>query len=194
VSYSGKEGRVGFSYVVPADIEFAGPVGAKLFVESSTVDTDLFLVLRAFAPDGAEITYQGANDPHVPISQGWLRASHRALDPQRSRPFLPLHPHERVEPLKPGTIYEVDVEILPTSLILPAGFTLALDVQAHDYVHPLAVEQAKAHPNLRIPFTGSGPFLHADPNTRPDDVYAGTVTLHTGPEHASHLILPVVSG
>jgi hypothetical protein len=194
VSYTGKEGRIGFSYVVPTDTELAGPVAAKLFVESSTADTDLFLVLRAFAPDGTEITYLGANDPHVPISQGWLRASHRALDPQQSRPFLPVHPHERVESLSPGTVYEVDVEILPTSLNLPAGFTLALDVQAHDYVHPAAVEQAKAHPNLRVAFTGSGPFLHADPSTRPDDVYAGTVTLHTGPEHRSHLILPVIPG
>ncbi|WP_228559360.1 CocE/NonD family hydrolase [Catenulispora pinisilvae] len=193
VSYSGKEGRAAFSYVVPADIELAGPVGAKLFVESSTADADLFLVLRAFAPDGTEVTYQGANDPHVPISQGWLRASHRAVDPQRSRPFLPLHPHDRVEPLKPGTIYEVDVEILPTSLMLPAGFTLALDVQAHDYVHRPAVEEAEAHANPRTSFTGSGPFLHADPTTRPDEVYAGTVTVHTGPEYASHLILPVIS-
>jgi predicted acyl esterase len=194
VSYTGKEGRAGFSYVTPSHLELAGPIAARLFVESSTADTDLFLVLRAFTPDGTEITYLGANDPHVPISQGWLRASHRALDPGQSRPFLPVHPHDRVEPLKPGTVYEVDVEILPTSLNLPAGYKLTLDVQAHDYVYPPAVEQAKAHPNLRVAFTGSGPFLHNDPATRPDDIYAGTVTLHTGPEHASYLIIPVIPG
>ncbi len=192
LSYAGKEGRVGFSYLVPEDTELAGPVAAKLFIECSTPDTDLFLVLRAFAPDGTEITYVGANDPHVPISQGWLRASHRALDPEQSRPFLPVHPHDRVELLEPGTVYEVDIEILPTSLNLPAGYTLALDAQAHDYVHPPAAQEAKAHPNLRVRFTGSGPFLHVDPTTRPDDIYAGTVALHTGPEHASYLILPVI--
>jgi hypothetical protein len=190
VTYTGKEGRVGFSYVCPDDLELAGPAAAKLFVESSTKDADLFLVLRAFAPDGSEITYLGANDPHVPISQGWLRASHRALDPEQSRPFLPVHPHDRTEPLAPGTVYEVDVEILPTSLNLPAGYTLTLDVQAHDYVYPGAV--AEAHPSLQVPFTGSGPFLHNDPATRPDDVYAGAVTLHTGLEHVSYLMLPVV--
>ena len=190
VSYTGKEGRAGFSYTCPEDLELAGPVAARLHVESSTTDTDLFLVLRAFAPDGTEITYLGANDPHVPVSQGWLRASHRALDLEQSRPFLPVHPHDRVEPLEPGTVYEVDVEILPTSLNLPAGYTLTLDVQAHDYVYPGAV--AGTHPDLRVPFTGSGPFLHNDPATRPDDVYAGTVTLHTGPEYRSYLMLPVI--
>lgn len=192
VSYTGKGGRTAFRYVCPADLELAGPVAARLYIESSTADTDLFLVLRAFAPDGTEITYVGANDPHVPISQGWLRASHRALDPGQSRPFLPVHPHDRVEPLEPGTVYEVEVEILPTSLKLPAGHTITLDVQAHDYIHPGAAE--RAHPDLRIPFTGSGPFLHDDPDDRPDDVFGGTVTLHTGPEHGAYLLLPVIPG
>jgi uncharacterized protein len=81
VSYTGKKGRASFSYVCPEDIELAGPLAAKLYVESSTTDADLFLVMRAFSPDGAETVFQGANDPHVPVSQGWLRASHRALNP-----------------------------------------------------------------------------------------------------------------
>lgn len=191
-SYTGKEGRTGFAYVLPEHLELAGPVAARLYIESSTSDADLFLVLRAFRPDGTEVTFLGANDPHVPISQGWLRASHRALDAGQSRPFLPVHPHDRVEPLEPGTVYAVDVEILPTSLNLPVGYTLTLDVQAHDYIHPPAAEAASAHPDLRVAFTGSGPFLHNDPVTRPDDVYAGTLTLHTGPDHQSHLIIPVI--
>jgi uncharacterized protein len=190
VSYMGKEGRVAFSYVCPEDLELAGPVAAKLYIESSTTDTDLFLVVRAFAPDGTEIVYQGANDPHVPIAQGWLRASHRALDLDQSRPFLPVHQHERIEPLEPGMVYEVDVEIWPTSLILPAGYTLTLDVQAHDYVYPGAVSQADPK-NLQAG-SGSGPFLHNDPDTRPDDVYGGTVTLHTGPDRASYLMIPAI--
>lgn len=189
-SYTGKAGRVGFRYVCPEDLEIAGPVAAKLFIESSTTDTDLFLVVRAFAPDGTEIVYRGANDPHVPISQGWLRASHRALDPEQSRPFLPVHPHDRTEPLTAGAVYEVDVEILPTSLTLPACYTLELDVQAHDYIYPGAV--AEVHPDLQVRFTGSGPFLHNDPDDRPDDIYGGTLTLHTGPGHESHLLLPVI--
>ena len=147
-------------------------------------------MIRAFSPDGTEIVFQGANDPHVPVSQGWLRASHRALTPGQSRPFLPVHPHDRADPLTPATVYELDIEILPTSLVLPAGYTLMLDVQAHDYVYPRSV--AEAHPNLSMPFTGSGPFLHNDAHDRPDDIYGGTVTLHTGPQHASYLLLPLI--
>ena len=190
VTYTGKEGRVSFSYVCPGDIEIAGPVAAKLYVESSTTDADLFLVVRAFAPDTTEIVYQGANDPHVPITQGWLRASHRALDAVQSRPFLPVHRHDRAEPLTPATVHELDIEILPTSLNLLAGYTLTLDVQSHDYIYPGAV--AEARPDLQIPFTGSGPFLHNDPGSRPASIYAGNVTLHTGGNHASYLLLPVL--
>ncbi|MFJ4655161.1 CocE/NonD family hydrolase [Nocardia sp. NPDC088792] len=190
VTYMGKEGRVSFSYLAPVDLEFAGPVAAKLFIASSTTDADLFLVVRAFTPDGKEIVYRGANDPNVPIAQGWLRASHRALDPERSRPYLPVHPHDHAEPLSPGTVYELDIEILPTNLQLPAGYTLTLDVQAHDYIYPGAVTEVRT--DLQIPFTGSGLFLHDDPDDRPADIYAGSLTLYTGEKYASHLLLPVL--
>lgn len=57
---------------------------------------DLFLILRAFDPQGSELTFQGALDPNTPIANGWLRASHRRLDPKRSKPYQPWHPHDRL--------------------------------------------------------------------------------------------------
>lgn len=157
-------------------------MAAKLYVASSTTDVDLFLVVRAFSPDGLEVVYQGAIEPHSPIAQGWLRASRRALDNVETRPFLPVHRHDRAEPLTAGTVYEVDVEIWPTSLVLPAGYTLTLDVQGHDYVYPGASGF----------MTGSGPFVHKDPSDRPADVFGGKVTLHTGGRTKSYLLLPVI--
>jgi len=183
--YVGMQSGLSFAYRAPRDLEIVGPVAAKLYIESSTADADLFLVLRAFAPDGAEIVFQGANDPGVPVGQGWLRASHRALDERRSRPFLPVHRHDRREPLTPGAVYEVDVEILPTSLVLPAGYTLALDVQGHDYTDPATAKTAG-------PTAGSGSFLHQDPVDRPADLFGGTVTVYTGGQHRSYLLLPIV--
>src|SRR5690606_8890412 len=97
-----------------ADTEITGPLAAKLFVSSSTADADLFLVVRVFDPLGREVTFQGALDPHTPIAQGWLRASHRKLDPALSTPYRPYHPHDEMEPLTPGEIYELDIEIWPT--------------------------------------------------------------------------------
>ena len=188
-SYKAGEGRLSFIYVCPEDLEIAGPVAAKLYVESSTIDADLFLVVRAFSPDGTEIVYQGAIDPHTPIAHGWLRASHRALDDDQSRPFLPVHRHDRAEPLTPMTVYELDIEILPTSLNLPEGYSLTLDVQGHDYVYP---GPAAMQPNLQVPLTGSGPFVHKDLSDRPADVFGGKVTLHTGGRNKSNILLPVI--
>jgi putative CocE/NonD family hydrolase len=181
-SYVAGQGRLSFTYQCPHDLEIAGPVAAKLYVESSTIDADLFLVVRAFSHEGTEIVYQGAIEPHSPIAQGWLRVSHRAPDNDQSRPFLPVHTHHQAEPLVPTTVYEVDVEILPTSLVLPAGYTLMLDVQGHDYVYPGATGF----------MTGSGPFVHKDPSDRPAEIFGGTVTLHTGGRHKSYLLLPVI--
>ncbi|MGH2736615.1 MAG: CocE/NonD family hydrolase, partial [Actinomycetota bacterium] len=39
---------------------------------------------------------------------------------------------------------------------------------------------------------GTGGMTHDDSDNRPADVFGGTVTLHTGPEHPSHLVLPVI--
>ncbi len=34
----------------------------------------MFLVVGVFDPNGEEVVFQGAIDPHTPIAQGWLRA------------------------------------------------------------------------------------------------------------------------
>jgi predicted acyl esterase len=72
-------------------IEITGPVAAKLWIASQTTDADVFMVLRLFDPKGKEITFIGSNDPRVPIGLGWLRASHRKLDPAKSLPYRPWH-------------------------------------------------------------------------------------------------------
>ena len=84
------------------ETEITGPSAVKLFVSSSTIDADIFVVLRVFSPDGKEIVFQGAIDPHTPVSQGWLRASHRKLDPDLSTTYRPYHAHDEKQPLRPG--------------------------------------------------------------------------------------------
>ena len=71
------------------DVEITGPVASKLFVSSDTTDADLFLVLRVFDTHGEEVVFIGSNDPRVPVGLGWLRASHRKLDPAESKPYRP---------------------------------------------------------------------------------------------------------
>ncbi len=74
----------GMNFLTPPltePLEITGPLAAKLFLSSSTTDADVFLVLRVFDDKGKEVTFIGSNDPRTPIANGWLRASHRKLDP-----------------------------------------------------------------------------------------------------------------
>ncbi len=103
---------------LPQATEITGPSALKLFVSSSTADADLFVVLRVFTPDLKEVVFQGAIDPHTPIGQGWLRASHRKLDKKLSTPYRPYHSHDQHQPLKKDEVAELDIEIWPTSIVV----------------------------------------------------------------------------
>lgn len=111
-SYSAMEDTLTFySPPLEQDTEITGPLAAKLFAASSTTDIDLFVTLQAFSPDNREVDFQGTVDPHTPLAQGWLRASHRQLDTEKTLPYRPFHTHEELLPLQAGSIYELDVEI-----------------------------------------------------------------------------------
>ena len=173
----------------PEQTEITGPAAAKIFLSSSTGDADLFVVLRAFDGAGREIDFQGALDPHTPIANGWLRTSHRRLDPELSTPWRPYHTHDRAEALVPGAVHEVDVEIWPTSIVVPAGGRLTLTIQGRDFERPGAAQEIRS---FVTPFRGSGPFVHADADDRPGEVFGGRVTLHTGGAHGAFVLLPVI--
>ena len=129
-------------------------------------------------------------DPHTPIANGWLRASHRKLDPAKSTDWQPYHTHDEKQPLTPGEIYELDIEIWPTCIVVPAGYRLALSVRGKDYVYSCATDHRLS--NMRNTFTGVGPFLHNDPVDRPEHIFGGEVTLHSGSDHPAWLLLPIV--
>ncbi len=150
----------------------------------------MFLVLRLFDPEGAEVTFQGALDPNTPVAQGWLRASHRALDPSKSRPYRPYHRHDREELLVPGEKVEVEVEIWPTCIVVPPGYELVLDVGGSDYSY--RGELSAFAKSFYYANRGVGPFTHADPLDRPRGRFGGAVTLHAGGDSPSFLLVPVI--
>jgi uncharacterized protein len=171
------------------NVEITGPVTAKLWVSSDTIDADLFLVLRVFDPAGKEVVFIGSNDPRVPVGLGWLRASHRKLDPQRSRPYRPWHTHDEEWPLTPGEPVELDIEIWPTSIVVPPGYRIALTVRGKDYEYD---GTDAGLPNAPYPMKGVGPFTHADPHDRPAAVFACRNALHFGAGKMPYLLLPVI--
>ena len=190
VTYDGLGEGVTFSTPpLGQETEITGPSALKLFVSSSTTDADIFAVLRVFAPDGKEVVFQGALDPHTPIGQGWLRASHRRLDAALSLPYRPYHTHDEKQPLKPGEIVALDIEMWPTCIVVPKGYRVALTIRGKDYEYE---GEAATLSNMKNPMRGCGPFVHDDATDRPSEVFGGKVTLHFGPDRPAHILLPVI--
>lgn len=166
-----EDARVTFSLpAVEARTEFTGPASLALWISSSADDADLFVILRKLDAAGEEVRFPAQNGPSIPAAVGWLRASHRKLDEARSLPWRPWHTHDELQKLGPGEIVPVNVEIWPTSIVLWPGERLTLEIASRD------------DPGLT-------PFLHTHPVDR---VQTGRVTIHTGGEYDSHLLLPLI--
>jgi predicted acyl esterase len=104
-----------------------GSASLDLFLSSTAPDTDLEVTLSEVRPDGKEVFVQ----------QGWLRASHAALDEALSTPTRPFQTHEAadVAPLVPGTATPLRVEIFPFGHVFRAGSQVRVTVAA-PHVHP----------------------------------------------------------
>jgi len=170
--------------------EITGPMMTRLYVSSSTADADIFVIVRVFDPQGKELTFMGSTDPNTPIANGWLRASHRRLDAQKSKPYRPYHPHDRSEPLAPGEIYECDVEIVTSCIVVPAGWRVALTIRGKDYEYEGELSEfgKRFHYGTR----GTGGMTHNDLDNRPPGLFGGRVTVHTGQGRESYLLLPII--
>jgi predicted acyl esterase len=184
------DGATFVSAPLDKETEITGPLAARLFVSSSTDDADLFLVFRVFTPDMREVVFQGAIDPHTPVAQGWLRASQRKLDARISMEYRPYHTHDEIQPLTPGKAVPLEIELWPTSIVVPAGHRIALSVRGRDYEWGKATSARLS--NFKNELRGCGPFLHDDPRDRPAAVFGGRNTLHTGPEQQCYVLVPIV--
>jgi uncharacterized protein len=191
-SLSFNAGDAGATFVTEpfsSETEITGPSAVKLFLSSSTNDADVFAVLRVFSPDLKEVVFQGAIDPHTPVGQGWLRASHRKPDAALSRRWRPYHTHDELQPLKPGIPAEMNVEIWPTSIVVPAGYRIALTIRGRDYEHACSGGKLS---HFKNELRGCGPFLHDDPRDRPREIFEGRTTLHASHDRQPYVLLPIV--
>jgi predicted acyl esterase len=123
------------------------------------------------------------------VGLGWLRASHRKLDPAQSKPYRPWHTHDEIQPLTPGVPVELDVEIWPTSIVVPPGYRLALTVRGKDYEYD---GTNAAPPHAPYDMKGVGPFTHTHPQDRPPEIFGGTNTLHFAPGKMPYVLLPII--
>ncbi|MHB1488065.1 MAG: CocE/NonD family hydrolase [Acidimicrobiales bacterium] len=108
------------------DTFYAGTGSLDLWLSSTAADTDLEVMVTELRPDG----HGGWLEQYV--QKGWLRASHRLLDPTRSTPLRPYQTHllTDAQPLVPGAPTFMRVEIFPFSQLFRAGRMLRITVEA----------------------------------------------------------------
>jgi uncharacterized protein len=172
------------------NVNFTGPGMIKLWVRSSTADMDIFATVRLIDPDGHDLTFMGNSNPRVPLVQGFLRVSQRAVDSAKSTEYEVYHPHLAAEPMAPGQLYEVDVNFqYPTSIVAPKGYRLALTLQGKDWQFAPNVDTVRSKDYELPDAQNSGLFYAEHPNRNPA-LFNGTSTVATGAGHASYLLLP----
>jgi predicted acyl esterase len=153
------------------DMEITGPIKLVLHASSSARDTDFFIKLSDQFPQAPEDRAKGLNPFTDLITRGWLRASHRALDPERSTEMVPYHTHTDPQPLTPGEIYRFEISLEPMAYLVKAGHRLRLEIVNGD--SPVT-EQLWVH------------------YYRPDKI--GRDTIYHDAMYPSELILPVMPG
>ena len=165
--------RVSFAWTVPEDVELTGPMSLRLHVAVEGADNAcLFVGIRKLR-DRQHVVFEGSYGfGYDLVTRGWLRLSRRRLDPARSEPWRPWLMHQAQEPLAPGEIVPVDIELLPSASLFRRGETLRLDVQGHYFFrkHPLFGQFPAAYE--RSP--------------------RATVVLHCGGAYDARLLVPVI--
>jgi predicted acyl esterase len=173
VSLGRRGGRASFTYRFTTDTNVVGPMLLTLTLSvDGAADFPVVAGVRKFR-DGKEVTFEGSYGFQGDlVTHGMLLASHRAVDPQRSLPYLPYHPHTTPELLADSEKVQLEIGLLPSATLFRGGDQLRLDIQGgwfHD----------------RDPVRGQFP---AGYRTNPK----GTCTLYLGPDTACTLQIPVL--
>lgn len=151
------------------DLEVVGWPRLAVWASSDQDDTDFIVKVDDVAPRPENLAPE-LPTPFRTVSKGWLRASHRELDEERSTDHRPHHTHRREQPLTHGQAYLFDIELMPLAHVFRAGHQVRVTISNGD--SPVS----------------DAPFTHFY------GLKLGTDTIHHGPAHPSRLVLPVIKG
>lgn len=157
--YPGQE-VPGVRYATPeleADLTLVGPITLHMSAELDQPDATWFVTVRDIAPDGKASV----------ITKGWLRASHREVDPALSKPWKPFHPHDRVVPVPAGEVLDYAINVVETSMCFRKGHRLALEIRGQD---------TPAEDPVWYHLCNGTPTVHG---------------IHHGKSHPTYVVLPV---
>ncbi|MDL2257627.1 CocE/NonD family hydrolase [Eubacteriales bacterium OttesenSCG-928-K08] len=102
----------------PYAMEFTGPIELHLWAAIDAEDANFVVKLYDVMPGGFK---------HPLLRYGALRASH-PLDEARSTIGAPVHDNTVSIPVTPGEVREYVIEINPTSIVIPPGHQLELEI------------------------------------------------------------------
>ncbi len=168
---------------LPHDLLVAGPSVLNLFAAIDQDDTNWIIVLKDVGPDPSVRTAR-EGEREIPsglaereLTRGWLKASNRALDPQRSKPWKPWHKltREARRKVTPGQIEEYSIEIFSTANLFRRGHRICVEITSLDLA--------------------TGVLGATDVEYIPYHVCSSRAVVHSiyhDDTHPSHLLLPVI--
>ncbi len=171
-SSDGAGTRLSFVHIFSEPAELTGHMKLKLWVSAETAnDMDIFVAIQKRDRNGAEVGFPFFSTfDKGPVALGWLRVSHRELDPERSTDFQPWLLHQEPMLLEPGETVPVEIEILPSSTSFERGECLRLVIQGTDIYQ----------------------FDSSAPQDRHRTCNSGVYLVHGGGIFDSHLVVPLI--
>jgi putative CocE/NonD family hydrolase len=168
---------------LPHDVLVAGPLVLNLFAAIDADDTNWIVVLKDVGPDASVMTVREGErtlpkDLHErEITRGWLKASLRALDPARSKPWKPWHKLTRQarRKVEPGAVEEYAIELLATANLFRQSHRIAIEITSLDL--PTGVAGATNAEYVPYHICSSRTVLH---------------TIYHDFDRPSHLLLPIL--
>lgn len=159
-----RDSAVYVSSPVDEDLRVIGPAAINFHASIDQDDTNWIVKLFDVAPTGVETR----------LAKGLLKASHRALDAEKSKPYSPYHPHTKtsIETIKPGVIYEYNISLNVVSNVFRTGHKIKLSIESLESPRDAEI-QIHYHPILN----SSKATLHK---------------IYRDRNHQSHLLLPVI--
>jgi putative CocE/NonD family hydrolase len=135
---------------LPEPLELTGPVRAEVWLATDAPDTDVTAVLLDVHPNGEAWN----------LCEGAVRARHSGV----------------AVPMLPGAVYRFALDLVATSIVLPAGHRLRLHVSSSSF------PEWEPNPNTGRPIGADG-----EGDLRP----AHQLVFHDA-RHPSHVMLPII--
>jgi putative CocE/NonD family hydrolase len=160
------------------DTEIIGPIALYLNAAIDQDDTNWMISISDVTPN-----------EETELTMGYLKASHKALDQELSRPWAPYHPHTASEKITPGKVYEYAIPMSPISNVFKSGHKLKLEIYSKDNPGVTSATGAPLRSSSKASFAAHGVGHH------PWHMCSSKTVLHKiyhDQNYQSHLLLPLI--